>query len=170
MKNHEIGRPDLLTSAFEYAQPLMPRAAAAVLGALVIASGPGIEDNAIAANPEDAPTRVAVIDSGFNRQTPNLVPGWNVTTNAPLTSIQDGHGSRMTAYVAKAMKGDSATRAICRSCEIDPIEIPYNTDGVTKGVNAAIERGAKVINLSVDFNIADPPGAAFLIASSNSTE
>jgi len=100
---------------------------------------------------------VAVVDTGVDPSSvdlaPNLVPGWNALDPARAGSDADGHGTLVASIIAAAA-GNGGYVGIAPEAKILPIKV-IGTDGswsdaaFVRGVEYAVRRGARVINLSL---------------------
>ena len=99
---------------------------------------------------------VAVIDTGVDIGHRDLrgatVPGWVVTREEPSDNVDTGpHGTGMAALIAGRGHGDGAgLLGVAPRSKVMPIR-PVNDDLlISNGIRWAVERGAKVINMSFD--------------------
>ena len=102
------------------------------------------------------PVIVAVIDAGVDTSAPllqgRITDTVNIVSPDPLLD-QSGHGTH-TAGIIAAHADASGIRGICRSCRLLILKAITN-DGygsdltVARAITIAIERGARVINLSI---------------------
>jgi serine protease len=104
--------------------------------------------------PPDITPAVAILDTGVDQSVPELggkvVSAFNVLTGTKDAPDTDGHGTEV-AGVAVARPG--YMRGISPSSPIVAIKMLDNegegsADGVAKAIDAAVARGAKVINIS----------------------
>lgn len=116
---------------------------------------------------------LAFVDSGTNPDpdlAPNLVPGYNMIDGSNNTVDENGHGTQMAAVAAAVMDNGIGTAGVCPGCKVLPIKTGgangfSNVLHWTAGINTAVDRGAKVINLSIGVHPATPiEGAKAAIA------
>jgi len=113
---------------------------------------------------------VAVIDDGVDRDAPQLkdqIAGtFNIVSPDPLRD-RSGHGTHTAAIIA-ARPGDTGVRGICTACRLIIIKAitnhGYGSDAtVARAIDLAVERGARVLNLSIG-GTADTPAIRRAIA------
>ncbi|MHB1132882.1 MAG: S8 family serine peptidase [Chloroflexota bacterium] len=106
----------------------------------------------------DSSIVVAIVDTGVDSDHPDLVgkllPGWNVTTEDANSDDDMGHGTHVAGLVAASTDNGLGMAGVAWGAKLLPIRIfdaagSANTLTVRDGIYAAIERGARVINLSV---------------------
>lgn len=112
---------------------------------------PILQDQAI------LPVRIAIIDTGIDTAHPDLVDKIVKTIDIFAESTMNdrqGHGTHTAGIIAAKPNPQMHTRGICQLCQIIVIKA-INDDGygsdvtVAKGIDDAINAGAKVINLSI---------------------
>jgi len=101
---------------------------------------------------------VAVIDSGADMGHPGLVrrlrrDGFDFVDNDGDPSDQNGHGTHVAGVIAATL-GDGATSGLAPGVQILPVRVmsAEGTGGdrrIAAGIDYAVERGARVINLSL---------------------
>lgn len=131
---------------------------------------------------------IAVLDTGADYNHPdlreNLVPGINLVN--PQKSAQDdnGHGTEVIGVLAAKGNNGIGVSGVLWNARVLPIKIldknaaAANLDIVARGIHAALDRGAKVILMSVSsmtysqaltdaVNRAEAKGAVLIAASGN---
>lgn len=102
---------------------------------------------------------VAVIDSGVNAKLPELttavVPGIDLADHSTdgrvdLDTESPGHGTATAAQIAGRGGGNSGFVGLAPEAKILPIRIQHSDGGgaTPDAIRAAVDRGAKVINMS----------------------
>ncbi|AGT31851.1 peptidase S8 [Geobacillus genomosp. 3] len=101
---------------------------------------------------------VAIIDSGVDLTHPDLVrrlgPGYNVLADDRPPDDENGHGTHVAGIVASQPNNGEGVAGITWFNPIMAVKV-LNADGygtsidVAKGIRWAVDRGAKVINLSL---------------------
>ena len=125
--------------------------------------------NLIAAGaPGGAGVTVAVLDTGVAyadrapyRASPDLatssfVPGWDFVDDDPYPVDENGHGTHIAATIAEETNNDYGLTGLAYGARIMPVRVldgSGNGDAVkiARGVIFAVNHGAKVINLSLNF-------------------
>src|ERR1700752_373304 len=98
--------------------------------------------------------KVAVLDSGVDTQHPFLNVSDSISTSGQEVSIPGRHGTHCAGVIASR---DTIFSGLAPDVELLNIKV-LNADGsgkhtnITKGVDAALERGAQVISMSLGFN------------------
>ena len=68
---------------------------------------------------------IAIIDSGVDPTSPdlvpNLVPGWNVLANSSNTTDQYGHGTTVAGVAVAATNNAQGVAGYCWSCRLMPV-------------------------------------------------
>ncbi len=111
---------------------------------------------------------VAVIDTGVDPLStdlaPNLLRGWNTYDRSGDTSDGTGHGTTVASIIAAAA-GNGGFVGIAPDAKILPVKVMGGEGGVTwsdravvQGVEYAVRRGARVLNLSIGGLDAPIPG------------
>ena len=117
-----------------------------------------------------APVLVAVIDDGVDRDEPQLkdqIAGViNIVAPDPMRD-HSGHGTHTAAIIA-ARPGVTGIRGVCIECRLIIIKAitnhGYGSDvTVARAIDLAVERGARVLNLSIG-GTADTPAIRRAIA------
>lgn len=112
---------------------------------------------------------VAVIDSGLDTSNPqlrhlHLLPGVN-TANGDNARDCVGHGTEVTAIIAARPRANSPFAGVAPDATILPIKQTYDTVGgdakgtpasLARGIDAAVDGGARVANVSVVTKVDDP--------------
>lgn len=98
---------------------------------------------------------VAVLDSGVDTSHPDLagqlLPGYNVQTGSSDVTDTVGHGTAVAGTIAAKMNNGIGTVGVNPYAKILPIKVGGQKIAVSdsiKGINYAISKGAKVINMS----------------------
>ncbi|TDC66570.1 hypothetical protein E1200_16470 [Actinomadura sp. GC306] len=106
--------------------------------------------------------KVAVVDSGVTAKNPQLsgqvLRGVDLTKTGPADCL--GHGTWVAGIIA-AKKGNSPFYGVAPDAKIIPIKFAAQAQGVdsglaAKGIDAAVELGADIINVSTQ-SIGDDP-------------
>jgi serine protease len=131
---------------------------------------PGAWANLIAAGaPGGAGVTVAVLDTGVAyadhapfRRSPDLaatqfVPGWDFVDNDPYPLDHNGHGTDVASTIAEDTNNAFGLTGLAYGARIMPIRVlDRYGDGravtIAQGVRYAVDHGAKVINLSINFD------------------
>ncbi|MDL4814462.1 S8 family serine peptidase [Actinomadura opuntiae] len=110
---------------------------------------------------------VAVLDSGVDSRVPELsgvvlkgadTAGGKTDGRKDLDIFEDGHGTSMAVMIAGQGGGKSGYVGIAPEAKILPVHVVVGdlpgsgldlTDAVTTGMRFAVDKGAKVINLSI---------------------
>jgi subtilisin family serine protease len=117
---------------------------------------------------------VAVIDTGVDPSSadlaPNLLQGWNFYDGNGDTSDGAGHGTVIASIIAAAA-GNGGFVGIAPNAKILPIKVmggpggdSWSDQAVVQGIEYALQRGAKVLNLSLGGLDAPIPGIAGALA------
>jgi serine protease len=131
---------------------------------------PGAWSNLISAGaPGGAGVTVAVLDTGvayadqppFHRS-PDLaaaqvVPGWDFVDNDPDPSDENGHGTDVASTIAEDTNNAFGLTGLAYGARIMPVRVldsrgDGNAVTIASGVRFAVDHGANVINLSVNFD------------------
>jgi serine protease len=119
--------------------------------------------------PGGAGVTVAVLDTGVAyadqppfRRSPDLagaqlVPGWDFVDNDPYPFDQNGHGTDVASTIAEDTNNDLGLTGLAYGARIMPVRVLDSTGAgnavtIGRGVRFAVDHGAKVINLSVNFD------------------
>lgn len=111
---------------------------------------------------EAAPPRdviVAVVDSGVDMGHPDLAPhlrkdGFDFVDNDSDPSDENGHGTHVSGIVAAVIGNGEGVAGLAPSAQILPVRV-MDAEGsggdrsIAAGITYAVERGARVINLSL---------------------
>lgn len=101
---------------------------------------------------------IAIIDSGINLGHPEfanrLVPGFDFAYNDSDPSDDNGHGTHVAGIAAAAGDNGEGIAGMCWQCRIMPIKVTNefgegDDAGIASGVRWAVDRGARVINMSL---------------------
>lgn len=101
---------------------------------------------------------VAVLDSGINTSHPEfagkLVPGLDVLNNDNDPADDRFHGTQVSGVIGALSNNSRGIASGCWNCKIMPIKIANssgasNNSNITKGIDFAINNGAKVIVMSL---------------------
>ena len=104
-------------------------------------------------------TGVAYEDYGVYRQAPDLadtrfVPGYDFAKDDAHPNDDQGHGTHVAGTVAQSTNNGMGVAGIAYGCSIMPVKV-LDADGIgdhftiARGIRFAVERGARVINLSL---------------------
>lgn len=102
---------------------------------------------------------VAVVDTGVDRGSadlaPNLLPGWNAYDGNGDTADRVGHGTVIASVIA-APAGNGGYVGIAPDAKLLPVKVMGGSSGqdwsdgaVVRGIEYALAKGAKVVNLSI---------------------
>jgi serine protease len=122
-------------------------------------SVPGLDVLPVWQRTRGAGVTVAVVDTGVDPSSsdlaPNLLPGWDFYGRTDDTSDVAGHGT-LIASIIGAPAGNGGYVGIAPDARILPVKVmggdsgeDWSDQAVVKGVEYALRRGAKVINLSL---------------------
>lgn len=101
---------------------------------------------------------VAVIDTGINRNHEDLAgrvtEGYNFVNNTSNAMDDQSHGTFGAGVIAAAGDNGLGVAGMCWQCKVMPIKVLNSqgagrTDWAARGVRWAVDRGAKVINMSL---------------------
>jgi serine protease len=125
--------------------------------------------------------RVAVLDTGIAfksaagvRRSPDFgrrqfVPGYDFVSDDPEPLDQNGHGTHIAGTIAERANNGLALTGLAYRAKLIPIRVLNAvgngpSDEIAKGIRFAVRRGAKVINMSFNFDCGAPvrPVAAAL--------
>jgi serine protease len=113
---------------------------------------------------------VAVLDTGVAyarrgrfRRSPDFaantfVRGYDFVSHDPYANDQNGHGTHVASTIAEATNNNYALTGLAYGAKIMPIRV-LDSDGngdsatIAKGIRYAVAHGAKVINLSLEFDL-----------------
>ena len=129
---------------------------------------PGLDVLPVWQQTRGAGVTVAVIDTGIDTTSadlaPNLLQGWNFYDGNSDTSDGDGHGTVIASIIAAA-RGNGGYVGIAPDAKILPIKVmggpggdTWSDQAVVQGIEYALRRGAKVLNLSLGGLDAPIPG------------
>ncbi|MBO2456599.1 S8 family serine peptidase [Actinomadura violacea] len=122
-----------------------------------------------------AGTTVALLDTGVDARIPELsgavlkgadTAGGKTDGRKDLDAYEDGHGTSMAVMIAGQGGGNSGYVGIAPEAKILPVNVMTKnvvgsdidpTDAVANGIRFAVDRGAKVINLSFGGGSAEIP-------------
>ncbi|MCR4300995.1 MAG: S8 family serine peptidase [Sulfuricaulis sp.] len=113
---------------------------------------------------------VAVVDSGVNYTHQDLAANmWDGTAagypnhgydfadndNDPMPQDANGHGTHVAGTIGAAGNNSLGTTGVCWQARIMAVRVALTTAAITQGVNFAVARGAKVINMSLGGSVYD---------------
>jgi thermitase len=135
---------------------------------------PGLDVLPVWQETRGAGVTVAVIDTGIDTTSadlaPNLLQGWNFYDGNSDTSDGNGHGTVIASIIAAA-RGNGGFVGIAPDAKILPIKViggpggtSWSDPAVVQGIEYALHRGAKVLNLSIGGLDAPIPGLARALA------
>jgi type VII secretion-associated serine protease mycosin len=118
-----------------------------------------------------ANTVVAVVDTGVDAGAPQLagrvLPGIDVVNpgRRPANTDCYGHGTFVAGIVAAAPAAGTGFTGVAPGVTILPVRVATNADDVTSGglaagIRAAVDAGARVVNVSASTTAVDPSLAA----------
>jgi len=130
---------------------------------------------------------IAVLDTGADYNHPdlkgNLLPGINLVPTARSAQDDNGHGTEVIGVLAAKGNNGIGVSGVLQNAKVLPIKVLDSRAGadldlVAKGINTALDRGAKVILMSVSsmsysraltnaVNRAEASGAVLIAASGN---
>lgn len=101
---------------------------------------------------------VAVLDSGVEFSHPDLsghlLPGYDFINDDADAADDNGHGTRMTGIIAATQNNAIGISGVAPQAQILPVKVldaegngPYSA--VASGITYAVDRGARVLNLSL---------------------
>jgi serine protease len=153
---------------------------------LLAASGvdaPGAWANLGAAGaPGAAGVTVAVLDTGIaypsddpaRPGSPDLdpaqfVPGYDFVDDDPVPYDVNGHGTHVASIIAEQTDNGYGLAGLAYGVHLMPVRVLDRTgygDSATiaRGVRFAVEHGARVVNLSLNFPVGAPPAAVSALA------
>jgi subtilisin family serine protease len=131
-------------------------AAASELNATAV---PGLDVLPVWGRTRGSGVTVAVVDTGVDRSSadlaPNLLPGTNTYDGSDDTADDAGHGTVIASVIA-APAGNGGYVGIAPEAKVLPVKVMGGSSGqdwsdraVVRGIEYALARGARVINLSV---------------------
>ncbi len=99
---------------------------------------------------------VAVLDTGLSPTTEfegRLVPGYNFVSNTPDTTDDHGHGTAVAGTIAANANNGINVAGVDWNCRIMPVKVLDSRNigqysWWAQGIDLAVARGAKIINLS----------------------
>lgn len=130
---------------------------------------------------------IAVLDTGADYNHPdlkgNLLPGINLVNAGRSAQDDNGHGTEVTGVLAAKGNNSIGVSGVLWNAKVLPIKVldsraVADLDVVARGINTALDRGAKVILMSVSsmsyskaltnaVNRAEASGAVLIAASGN---
>jgi serine protease len=125
---------------------------------LATAGAPGGEGVTVAvldtgvAYPSDDPSRPGSPDLAATQ----LIPGYDFVDNDPVPYDLNGHGTHVASIVAEQTNNDYGLTGLAYGVHLMPVRV-LDSSGegdaatIARGVRYAVERGAQVINLSLNF-------------------
>jgi serine protease len=106
-------------------------------------------------------TGVAYADRGAFRRSPDLssatfVPGYDFVSNDPYPFDLHGHGTHVASTIAEQTNNGIGLTGLAYGARIMPVRVldgagNGSSTTVAKGVRFAVDHGAKIINLSLNF-------------------
>jgi len=106
----------------------------------------------------DAPTIVAVLDTGVDAAHPDLagcvLPGRDFVNRDEDARDDSGHGTAMAGLIAGRVEGEWGIAGVAPGCRILPVKVcdragKASAGDVASGIVWAVERGARVISVSL---------------------
>lgn len=104
------------------------------------------------------PLVVAVLDTGVDAQHPDLVgklvPGFNALAPNLAPVDDNGHGTGVAGLIGAAADNGIGIAGVCWGCQLMPVKVlnargAGGDAGVAMGLRWAVDRGARVVNLSL---------------------
>ncbi|MBZ0286810.1 MAG: S8 family serine peptidase, partial [Anaerolineae bacterium] len=104
---------------------------------------------------------VAVLDTGVDLEHPEfayqLVPGWDFAADDAQPDDEDGHGTAVAGIIAARTNNGAGIAGVAYLAKIMPVRVCVNSDydddcyffHVAAGIVHAVDKGAKIINLSL---------------------
>ncbi len=121
--------------------------------------------------PPNASITIAVLDSGVDLTHPDLVAhlrrdGFDFIANDDDPSDEHGHGTHVTGIIAAQLNNNEGIAGLTPNIQILPVRVMdaegFGSDrAIAQGIDFAIARGARVINLSL--------GATLILATRESS-
>ena len=113
--------------------------------------------------------KVAVLDTGvaYSNRVPfkrspdftsgQFVAGWDFVDGDPYANDLNGHGTHVAGTIAEATNNKLAVAGLAYGAKIMPIRVldgngEGNANDIATGVRFAVRKGAKLINLSLEFD------------------
>ncbi|GAB2599584.1 hypothetical protein Aab01nite_76030 [Paractinoplanes abujensis] len=103
------------------------------------------------------PITVAVIDTGVANEgdlVGALVPGYDFVNKDASPADDEGHGTAVAALIAARGNNGQGMAGVCWTCKIMPVKV-LDSEGsgwdsdVAKGIIWAVQKGARILNLSL---------------------
>jgi serine protease len=126
-------------------------------GNLIAAGAPGGAGVTVAV----LDTGVAYTDSGPYRRSPDLsaarfVPGWDFVDGDPYPLDPNGHGTHVASTIAEETDNGFGLTGLAYGAQIMPVRVLDrrgfgDATVIARGVQFAVDHGAKVVNLSLTF-------------------
>jgi thermitase len=104
---------------------------------------------------------IAVVDSGVKLDHPEfagrLVGGYDFINEDDQPDDDQGHGTHVAGVIAAALNNGQGVAGICPNCRIMPVKVLNENNigswsSLAQGILFAVDRGARVINLSLGAN------------------
>ncbi|MDP9402334.1 MAG: S8 family serine peptidase [Actinomycetota bacterium] len=101
---------------------------------------------------------IAIVDSGVDLDhpdlAPKLVPGFDFVSDDTTPQDLTGHGTHIAGIAAAATDNGAGVAGVAPDARIMPVRVLDRRESgtastIAKGVNFAVDRGAKIVNLSV---------------------
>ncbi len=101
---------------------------------------------------------VAVVDSGVDAHHPDLVgattPGYDFVNGDPDPADDEGHGTSAAGVIAARGDNGLGLAGVCWHCRVMPVKVldengAGKTSTIAAGIVWAVDRGARVVNLSL---------------------
>jgi thermitase len=101
---------------------------------------------------------IAIIDSGIDLLHPEfeqrLVPGYDFVNNDTDPTDDSGHGTHVAGIAGARLDDQSDVTGVCPNCTLMPVKVLNASNSgsraaLAKGILFAVDRGARVINMSL---------------------
>nr|WP_058301211.1 S8 family peptidase [Gorillibacterium timonense] len=100
---------------------------------------------------------IAILDTGVQRNHPDLksklLAGYNFVSNTTNADDDNGHGTHVAGIAAAATNNRVGIAGMAPNCRILPVKVlnaagTGTTHHIVQGIHYAVDRGARVINMS----------------------
>jgi thermitase len=110
------------------------------------------------ASPAQPPITIAVVDTGVDFSSPDLagklVTGYDAADGSTPSSDTGWHGTAVASIAGGISRGEDGVTSYCGQCSVMPVKaLDVNGQGsdgaIARGIRWAVDRGARVVNLSL---------------------